>query len=491
MIKKQSFLLGILFSILAGTILNAQVFELEVNPNKPGAYKTIRNAIGRIPSTTGDRVLIFIANGTYIEKLTLTRANVALIGESRDGVIITNGDHANDGTHGTSDSYTFWVDADDVYLENLTIVNSAGNVGQAVALRTDGNQQVFKNCKLLGFQDTYYAHSGMTYLQDCFVEGATDFIFGDATTVLNNCTINCVNGGQYITAPADSKLTSTMGDGTTMIHGLLFKDCDITADADVSANSYYLGRPLQPNSSSVYMNCTVGDHIRSVGWSDWDNENHLSAYFAEYKSVDTDGELVDTTSRVEWSYQIPDSIAEDYYNLEYFLTKESVSWDPTPITVALEAPDNLSIASSAYHFTWDAVDDAKGYIILRNDSTIGFSETNDYADVTMLTSIANTYTVKSVTVDGALSPKSSEYTIAASSVHDLVNNSNNIIKQISRHIIEFTEPVSIKIYSLSGSILVESKCMRYYNLNGINPGVYLIQAKTNNNETLTKKILIQ
>jgi pectin methylesterase-like acyl-CoA thioesterase len=48
----------------------------------------------------------------------------------------------------TYNSYTLLVDAPDIILENLTIVNSAGRVGQAVALHVEGDRFVCKNCTL-------------------------------------------------------------------------------------------------------------------------------------------------------------------------------------------------------------------------------------------------------------------------------------------------------------------------------------------------------
>jgi pectin methylesterase-like acyl-CoA thioesterase len=468
----------------------AQVFDMLVDRNTPGAYITINNAIGRIPATGEKRYLIYIANGVYNEKLILAKKNVGLIGESVDGVIITNGDHANDGTHGTSDSYTFWVNADDFYCENITIVNSAGNVGQAVALRTDGDRQVFKNCKFIGFQDTYYVHSGIQYHLDCTIEGATDFIFGDATSVFDNCTINCVSGGQYITAPADSKLLSTRDNGSTQIHGILFTNSYIKAGTGVSDNSYYLGRPWQPNSSSVFMHCTLGSHIKTVGWSTWSDDNHLSSYFAEYKNVDEQGLLVDTSGRANWSYQIPDSIAEKYYNLDYFLEKESIKWDPKPITEALDAPAGLTSVGD-YNLTWNNVDGALGYVIIRNDSTVGFSETNDYIDSVALSSKANTYVVKSVNTNGNLSSGSDAYFVAANSIENTFNEKALFRFSVADRAVYSNVHLDFRIFSLSGKLLLNKLNTNHISLNNLENGIYIISAQCNSGKINTQKIVLK
>lgn len=470
--------------------VNAQVFDMLVDENTPGAFLTISNAIGRIPASSEKRYLIYIANGTYNEKLVLSTKNVGLIGESADGVIITNDDNANDGTHGTSDSYTFWVNTDDFYCENITIVNSSGNVGQAVALRTDGDRQVFKNCRFIGFQDTYYVHSGMQYHLDCYVEGATDFIFGDATSVFENCTINCVAGGQYITAPADSKLLSTRDNGSTQIHGLLFQYCFIKQGDGVADNSYYLGRPWQPNSSSVYMNCTLGNHIKPIGWSTWNDDNHLSSYFAEYKNVNEQGTLIDTTQRADWSYQLPDSIAEKYYNLDYFLEKEGVKWDPKPVAEALDAPTGLK-NDGGFHLSWNSVDGALGYVIIRNDSTAGFSETNDYIDSDAVSSKANVYKVKSVNTNGNLSTASDELIIAASNTDVTLTEKPLFWVSLSEKSVYSDIPLDFSIFSLSGKRINTKDNTNYFKFDMLESGIYLISAHDKSGRIYSQKIMVR
>ena len=52
------------------------------------------------------------------------------------------------------------------------------------------------------------------------------------------------------------------------------------------------------------MNCRLGNHIKTAGWSTWSNDNHLTSSFAEYKNMNADGtELADVSQRVSWSIQ--------------------------------------------------------------------------------------------------------------------------------------------------------------------------------------------
>ena len=47
---------------------------------------------------------------------------------------------------GTFRTPTMTIDDDDFSVENLTIENAAGPVGQALAQRADGDRIVFRNC---------------------------------------------------------------------------------------------------------------------------------------------------------------------------------------------------------------------------------------------------------------------------------------------------------------------------------------------------------
>ena len=110
------------------------------------------------------------------------------MGEDAAKTILTFDLHANmTGTDGkpitTFRTPSTQIDADDVTLENITFQNSAGPVGQALAIRVDGDRIVFRRCRFLGWQDTILLNRGRQYFEDCYIEGHVDFIFGAATAV--------------------------------------------------------------------------------------------------------------------------------------------------------------------------------------------------------------------------------------------------------------------------------------------------------------------
>jgi pectinesterase len=102
-------------------------------------------------------VIIHIAPGTYKELIYIQREKsfFRLIGESPTNTIlsfnlyagITNAEGKPIGTFKTPSTT---IDADDFAAENLTFENSAGPIGQALAIRVDGDRAAFRNCRFLG-----------------------------------------------------------------------------------------------------------------------------------------------------------------------------------------------------------------------------------------------------------------------------------------------------------------------------------------------------
>ena len=460
---KIKYLIIVTFSLLISYQVNAgDVFDLVIAKDGSGDYKNLSQALIFL-SSSSTRKLIYVKNGVYEEQVRFTQKNFSLIGESRDSVIFTYDLHVGDNKgSSTSSCGTFIVSSDNFYCENITFENSAGAVGQAVALMPTGNNQVFNNCKMLGYQDTYYANGGKQYNYNCYIDGATDFIFGESTAVFDSCTVLCKSGGQYLTAPGDTKLTSTQDNGSTMLHGLFFTNCLIKKGTGVSAGSYFLGRPWKDFSSTIFKNCTLEDHIKSAGWYAWDATTS-TVYVAEYKSVNTEGSLVDVSGRVDWSYQIPDSIAEKYYTLDYFFSAGGEVWDAKSTLKALDAPANVAVNS--YTVSWDAVNNAKGYVIIRNDSTIGFAETTSFTDETVNTGIENVYKVKSVnSTYGNLSVASNEVTVAASGFQETTQD--KLAYFISSNILYVSSVSDIQIYNVAGTLIKSATDVRQLDLNG-------------------------
>lgn len=132
--------------------------DIYVNQDGSGDYTTITEALEGIRAYMDYTVTVHIANGTYKEKIIIPSwlKNVSFIGEDPEKTVITFDHHANIDKMGTFRTYTVRVDANDVLFKNLTIENNAPQLGQAVALHTEGDKIRFVNCRFLGNQDTIF-----------------------------------------------------------------------------------------------------------------------------------------------------------------------------------------------------------------------------------------------------------------------------------------------------------------------------------------------
>lgn len=127
-----------------------------------GDYKFIQDAIDAMRVFPLEPVTLYIKNGVYNEKIELPANNtdVSFIGESVEKTIIKFNDYSGRGKTNTFTSYTAKISGNRFVAENITFVNAAGPVGQALALYVDADKAVFKNCRFLGNQDTIYAAGG-------------------------------------------------------------------------------------------------------------------------------------------------------------------------------------------------------------------------------------------------------------------------------------------------------------------------------------------
>jgi pectinesterase len=293
-------------------------YDFVVAADGSGNFKTVQEAINAVPDYRKKPTIIFIKNGTYKEKLNLSvsKKMVKIIGESVAQTILTFDDWAQRKNtfgeeKGTSGSASFYIYGDDFSAENITFQNTAGPVGQAVALFVAGDKAKFTNCRMLGFQDTLYTYgySSRQYYYKCYIEGTVDFIFGSSTAVFEDCEIFCKKAG-YITASSSPDSTK---------YGYVFINSKITGDAP--DNSYFLGRPWRPYGKTVFINCNLGKMIKATGWDNWGKtSNEKTAFYAEYKSV---GPGADSNSRVPWSHQLNEITVK-----EYTLDKVFKGWNP-------------------------------------------------------------------------------------------------------------------------------------------------------------------
>uniref|UniRef100_A0A0B7JKY2 pectinesterase n=1 Tax=Bionectria ochroleuca TaxID=29856 RepID=A0A0B7JKY2_BIOOC len=207
-----------------------------------GDYKTIQEAVN---AASASAAVIFIQPGTYEEQVLIESGAGALTiygyteGDqdySKKEVILTHSLGADEA--GSNDaSGTLRAKNDGLKVYNINIENSRGKGTQAIALSAYGSEQGYYGCQFLGYQDTILTSKGNHYFHGCYIEGATDFIFGqDSIAWFENCTIG------------------------------------ISAKGYITAN----GRDEASNPG-----CELGAVVNSAGWSTWGSTPTDNVYYGE------------------------------------------------------------------------------------------------------------------------------------------------------------------------------------------------------------------
>lgn len=290
----------LLLVVVSGTWAQERQDTIVVSRDGTGNFRTLQEAIESARAFMDYTVTIYVRNGVYKEKVIVPSwvENIDIIGEDRDKTIITYDDHANINKMGTFRTYTVKVEGSDITFKNLTIENNAAQLGQAVALHTEGDRLKFINCHILGNQDTIYTGAKFTrlYFKDCYIDGTTDFIFGPSTALFEDCIIHSKRNS-YVTAASTPKEAK---------YGYVFKHCKLTAEPGV--DKVYLGRPWRPYAYTLFIECELGKHIVSAGWHNWGKQsNEETARYMEYKNT---GEGANASERVAWSKQLTKKEAE-------------------------------------------------------------------------------------------------------------------------------------------------------------------------------------
>ena len=314
MVKVLGLLL--LLSVVSAAWAQERQDTIVVSRDGTGNFRTLQEAIESARAFMDYTVTIYVKNGVYKEKVIVPSwvENIDIIGEDRDKTIITYDDHANINKMGTFRTYTVKVEGSDITFKNLTIENNAAQLGQAVALHTEGDRLKFINCRILGNQDTIYTGAKFTrlYFKDCYIDGTTDFIFGPSTALFEDCIIHSKRNS-YVTAASTPKEAK---------YGYVFKHCKLTAEPGV--DKVYLGRPWRPYAYTLFIECELGKHIVFAGWHNWGKQsNEETARYMEYKNT---GEGANASERVAWSKQLTKKEAEAVTVDAIFRTQSD--WNP-------------------------------------------------------------------------------------------------------------------------------------------------------------------
>jgi len=248
-----------------------------------GAYATVQAALDDIKAHGEAGAVIALAPGVYREKLVLDVPGLILRGpEAGEARIVWNDSaHLPDENRQPLTTFrtaTVRVSARDVTIQNLTIENDAGpgaQVEQAVALHIAGDRCAVKRCRLLAHQDTLligpetgticdaFPCGRRAYLEDCFIAGNTDFIFGSYAAWFERCTLYCVSQHERINAMIAAPNTPQ-----GQPFGFVFNRCTIGGDCE--KHTVCLGRPWRPFGRAAFVHCTMDESVHPAGWLDWE-----------------------------------------------------------------------------------------------------------------------------------------------------------------------------------------------------------------------------
>ncbi|KAI4742842.1 pectinesterase [Aureobasidium sp. EXF-12298] len=255
-------------------------------PSK-GQYSKVQDAVNALSTSSTTARSIFIEAGTYTEQVYIAprKAALTIYGYS------TNTDDYNQNVVTITQKLSLnQVATDDLTatlrawstnfkLYNVNLANTYGNGGQALALSASAANQGYYACKFLGFQDTILAQTGTQLYAKSYIEGATDFIFGQhGLAWFTHCDIRVLSASLgFIVA---SGRTSTEAGYYVLDH------CSIAAKsgASVAKGAYYLGRPWGDYARVAVQSTTISNVINADGWHIWQTgdtrTDHVS--FGEY-----------------------------------------------------------------------------------------------------------------------------------------------------------------------------------------------------------------
>ncbi|XP_059646259.1 pectinesterase 1-like [Cornus florida] len=291
--------------------LDPPLVQAENNPKvmkvgKDGEFKTVMDAIKKIPDGNTQRVIISIAPGIYTEKIIIDKKKpfvTLLASDPKNMPTLVFGDTG--AAKGTMMCASVIVESDYFSATGVIFKNSAprpkpGQQAQAVALRISGDKASFYNCRFLGFQDTLCDDKGKHFFQNCYIEGIGDFIYGTGKSLYVNTEIHVIEFPQaFITA--QGRQTANEDSGFSFVH------CKITG----TGRNADLGRAWKPFAKVAFAYTEMSDVIKPEGWN---NKDEKTVTFVEFKNT---GPGSNPGGRAKFSKQLSDVDVKPYISLGF------------------------------------------------------------------------------------------------------------------------------------------------------------------------------
>ncbi len=250
--KKILFLLVLMVTLIS-VKANTQV-DLVVAADGSGDFTTLTEAFEQLPYYNYQRYVILVKNGVYNEKIRIEKDFITIRGESREGTIIQY-EQLREDWQKAKDAIgpaVINIHADDVILDNLTIKNTQPKVGpHAFTIFGSGTRTIITNCTVTSNGgDTVslwnFKH-GMYYHDNCYFEGAVDFV--------------CPRGWCYISNSTFHELKRTAAVWHAAPHNknqkFVLRNCTFTG-----VDSFYLARHHY-DAQFYFLDCTFPALMRN------------------------------------------------------------------------------------------------------------------------------------------------------------------------------------------------------------------------------------
>jgi len=255
-----------------------------------GNYSTVQKAVDALSKNSTTSQCIFINSGTYKEQVTIKALTspLTLYGYTADTssysankVTITQSKSQSDGIS-NDETATLRAASPNFKVYNINLVNTRGKGSQAVAASAQADKQGYYGVQFKGFQDTVLANKGAQVYAKCYIEGATDFIFGQqAAAWFDGVTIG-------VLAASTGYITANGRDSATNPSYYVINKSQIAAAPgnNVSAGAYTLGRPWRNFARVVVQNTAISNVVKPAGWSVWQtgDERTDKVEFGEYNN---------------------------------------------------------------------------------------------------------------------------------------------------------------------------------------------------------------
>ena len=345
----------------------------------------------------------------------INSSNISFIGESRDGVVITNAIPADEtfanqfGTVskyegiGNGDVFQIASSVSGLYWQDLTVSTGIGDaLGRDIAIQDKGTKNIYKNVKLHGYQDTWTSNNdhGLYYFEGGIVRGRTDYLCGKGDIFFNGVELQQIAGG-YAAVP--SKPANI---------GWVFKDCVINGDGSGVDGNYTLGRPWGDGTPvAVFIDTKMNVVPSAIGWNEM--SGGWPARFAEYNSTTASGTVIDLSGRKT-------TFGDGHTNNPVLTAEEAAAysdmsamygdWMPTLYTEQAPVPTDVMITGNV--LSWTGSEYALLYAICKDGKVVDFTTEETYT----LEDLNGEYTIRAANEMGGLSEQSDAAIVAPQTV---------------------------------------------------------------------------